>query len=269
MFVGSVVIGDDVERFVFGCLLVNEPEKRNPILIGMAVPALAQHTSVESIQSGEQSGCSMPLIIVCHGFATTLLHRQTGLRTIQCLNLTLLIDGKHNRLLRRIEIQADNVFEFFGKLRIVADLERLCAVGFQTVRMPHPTNASFADSNRPSHAPCTPVGSVFGSFLRGLANNFFRVQLGRAARSGRILLDSANAQFQESLAPPRHRVSADLQLSSYVQVLLAFSGEQNNPCPLYQTLRNPTSAGIGPQLSLLSFAECDEASDPHGLFSLL
>ncbi len=38
---GSVVVSDDVERFVVGSLAVNEAEKRNPVLVGMVVTALA------------------------------------------------------------------------------------------------------------------------------------------------------------------------------------------------------------------------------------
>jgi len=52
MFVRGVVVSDDVERFVGGSLSVDETEKRNPVLIGMAVAALAEHATVECVQSG-------------------------------------------------------------------------------------------------------------------------------------------------------------------------------------------------------------------------
>src|SRR5271166_230925 len=99
MFVGGVVVSDDVERFVLGSLPVNEAEKRNPVLVGMAVAALAEHATVECVQSGEQCGCSVSLVVMRLGFPPAFFHRQTGLRTVQRLNLTFLVYRKHDGVL--------------------------------------------------------------------------------------------------------------------------------------------------------------------------
>ena len=36
-----------------------------------------------------------------------LLHRQAGLRAIECLNLALLIDAQHQRFVRRVQVEAN------------------------------------------------------------------------------------------------------------------------------------------------------------------
>jgi hypothetical protein len=38
--------------------------------------------------------------------------RQRKLRTLERLNLRLLVDAQHDRVLRRVQIQADNVSDF-------------------------------------------------------------------------------------------------------------------------------------------------------------
>ena len=91
MFVGGIVVNDQVEFFVRRCHLVDDAEELEPLLMTMPIIAHADHSAIEGIHGGEQSGCPVPFVVVGHGPATTLFHRQTGLRPIQRLNLTLLV----------------------------------------------------------------------------------------------------------------------------------------------------------------------------------
>jgi hypothetical protein len=50
---------------------------------------------------------------------------------IQRLNLALFVGAQHQRMLRRVEVETDNVFQFLGERRIVAGLEGLHAMRFQ------------------------------------------------------------------------------------------------------------------------------------------
>ena len=92
MFVRAVVVGNDVNVLACGSLLVDEAEKRDPILICMAIPALAEYAAVQSVQGREQCGGSVPLVVMRHGCAPTFLHGQAGLRPIQRLDLALLVN---------------------------------------------------------------------------------------------------------------------------------------------------------------------------------
>jgi hypothetical protein len=61
----------------------------------------ADHFPVEHVQGGEERGRAIPLVVMGHGAAAPLFHRQAWLGAIQRLNLALLIDREHQGLLRR------------------------------------------------------------------------------------------------------------------------------------------------------------------------
>ncbi len=41
-----------------------------------------------------------------------------GLGAIECLDLALLVDRQHDRVLRRVQVKADHVDQLFGEPRI-------------------------------------------------------------------------------------------------------------------------------------------------------
>ena len=49
---------------------------------------------------------------------STLLHRQPRLGAIQRLDLTFLVDREDNRMGGRIDVEAYDILEFFGELRV-------------------------------------------------------------------------------------------------------------------------------------------------------
>ena len=53
MFVGRIVVGNDVNLFVLGRLLVDLAQEREPILVCVAGAALTQHLAVQNVESSE------------------------------------------------------------------------------------------------------------------------------------------------------------------------------------------------------------------------
>jgi hypothetical protein len=92
MLVSCVIIRNDVDLLSFGSMSVDLTKEGNPVLVGVTVSALTQHRSVQRVERRKQCGRTMPLVIVGHCLSTTLLHRQAGLRTIQRLDLALLVN---------------------------------------------------------------------------------------------------------------------------------------------------------------------------------
>jgi len=77
-----------MERFTRGGLPVNEAKKRNPVLVSMPVAALTEHATMQCVQSSEQRGCSMPLVVVRPGFAAGFFSSaDQGLPMVQRLDL--------------------------------------------------------------------------------------------------------------------------------------------------------------------------------------
>src|SRR5438552_8219668 len=95
MFMGSVVIANQVQLPVGGNGLVDETEKLEPFLMAMPLLAQAEDLAVGGVQSGEQSGRAVAFVVVRHGGPAPALQRQAGLGTIQGLNLTLLVGAQH------------------------------------------------------------------------------------------------------------------------------------------------------------------------------
>ena len=62
-------------------------------------------------------------VVVGHGAAAALLHRQAGLGAVERLDLALLVDREHDGMRRRIDVEPDDVAQLGGELRVVGQLE--------------------------------------------------------------------------------------------------------------------------------------------------
>ena len=59
-----------------------------------------------------------------HRPSAALLHRQTGLGAVECLDLALLVNREDDGVGGRIDIEADDVLELLDKLRVLRQFER-------------------------------------------------------------------------------------------------------------------------------------------------
>src|SRR5882724_5870563 len=91
MFVRGIVVDDQMEIFFRRCDLIDDAQEFQPFLMAVPVIAHADYRAIESIHGSEQSGCPVPLVVVGHSPTTASFDRQTGLRAVQRLDLTLLI----------------------------------------------------------------------------------------------------------------------------------------------------------------------------------
>ena len=72
-----------------------------------------------SIQRGEQGGGAVALVVVGHRLAPALDHRQRCLGAVECLHGGLLIGAQHDRLLRRIQIEPDDIDQLLSFYRLI------------------------------------------------------------------------------------------------------------------------------------------------------
>ena len=61
------------------------------------------------------------------------------------LNLPLFVHAQDERVLRRIEVQADDRFDFLGKCGVAADLERAREVWLQPMPVPDASDAALTE----------------------------------------------------------------------------------------------------------------------------
>jgi len=91
-----------------------------------------------SDEARKERGRAVAVVIVRAPLDLSGTHREQRLRAVQSLDLALLVDADDKRLVRRIEIEADDVAHLFDELRIGRELERLRAVRLQRESPPDP-----------------------------------------------------------------------------------------------------------------------------------
>src|SRR6266542_4667383 len=134
MFMGGVVIDDQMQLPPGRGLAVDLVEKADELLMPMTSHALADDLAFEHVQRGEKRRRAMTLVVVGHRPATAALHRQPRLGAVERLYLRLLIDRQYQRVLGWIDIEADDILHLGSKLRVVRQLEGLHPVRLEAVR---------------------------------------------------------------------------------------------------------------------------------------
>jgi hypothetical protein len=89
----------------------------------MAFHALADDLAFEDVESGEQGRGAVPFAVVGDCAGAPLLHWQARLGAVERLDLALLIDRQDDGVVRRIDIEPDDVAQFGDELRVIRQLE--------------------------------------------------------------------------------------------------------------------------------------------------
>src|ERR1700722_58581 len=175
--VRGVVVGDQVKIEIGEGFSVDLFQKLEEFSSAMARHAFPDDLTCRHIERREQSCRAVTFIVVRHGTGAPLLERQTWLRAIEGLDLAFLVDGKHQSFFGRIEIKADDILHFLGKVRVVGDLEGANDVGFKPILLPDALHAGVADADllpHDAHAPVRGMGRApFDGLLDDLALESF------------------------------------------------------------------------------------------------
>ena len=117
----SVVVSDQVHIKVFWRLGFDAAQEPEPFLMAMSLHTLADHPAGGDIECCEQRRCPVAFVVVRHGAASAFLDRQAGLRSVQRLDLAFFVDREHQCLVRRVEIEADNIPYFLDEALVAFD----------------------------------------------------------------------------------------------------------------------------------------------------
>ena len=96
VLVDGVVVEDRVNDFANGNLLLDGVKKANELLMAVALHVAADDLAVEYVHRRKQGRRPVALIVVGHGSGPALLDRQARLRSVERLDLALLIEAEHN-----------------------------------------------------------------------------------------------------------------------------------------------------------------------------
>src|ERR1700719_3136552 len=108
---------------VGGALLIDGFEKGKPLLVAMARRQAGDQLALEIIERGKQGQRAVPHVIMGLGANMPDPQGQTRLRALQRLALGFLVAAQHQRLVRRIEVEPDDVPELLFKALVVGQFE--------------------------------------------------------------------------------------------------------------------------------------------------
>ena len=113
----------------------------------MPLIALTNHLARGDVQSREQRSRSVPLIIVRLLLRQPRTQRKNRSRSVQSLYRGLLIHGQHNRVVRRVHVQAHDIPYLLHKERIRGQFEVLAAVRLQPESVPDSYHGALRQAN--------------------------------------------------------------------------------------------------------------------------
>ena len=158
MLVGGIVVDDGVDHFSHRNLRLDRVEEADELLVAMALHVAADDGAVEDVEGGEQRGGAVTFVVVRHRPGAAWLHRQSRLGAVERLDLALLVDREDDRMGGRIDVEADDVLELLGELRVVRQLERSDAMRRELVGLKDALHRPQADARRLRQHPAGPVG---------------------------------------------------------------------------------------------------------------
>jgi hypothetical protein len=116
---------EDIEAFAYRQLGATEDGNRWRVFdkskLEFLQPTSAAPTQqpCEDVEGGEQGGGAVALVVMRHRASATGLERQARLGPVKRLDLALLVDREDDGMRRRIDIEANDVLELVGELRVV------------------------------------------------------------------------------------------------------------------------------------------------------
>jgi len=231
MFVCRIVVHDQMEIKLGGCLCVDQLEEFYPFLMAVPLHARPDDLALQQLKGSEQRCRTMALVVMGHRSASSFLDRKTWLCAIQSLNLTLLVHAEDQGILRRIHIEPHDVMQLLKEMLIVAQLEILDQMRLKAVGPPYAMHQCRINANLFRQRAGTPVSRVWGLTLGRLLNdalNKFCSFLRLSSCPGCILLDTSNALLSETTAPKRDGAEVDTYLGSDLNILHPFGCKQDN-----------------------------------------
>src|SRR5450756_1468921 len=132
VLVGLVVVEDQMQVELGRELAIEGAQELEELLVAVAGQALADDAAIESAERREERGGAVALVVMGQRTGAARLHGQARLSAIERLDLALLINAEHQRLLGRVQVEADHVGELFGEERVARELERPDTVRLKT-----------------------------------------------------------------------------------------------------------------------------------------
>src|SRR5271154_3230028 len=163
--VGGIIVDDEMQVEIGRCPFVDGVEEAEELAMPVAGHAFADDGAVEHVESREQGGGAVALVVMRHRPATSLLHRQPRLGAVKGLDLALFIDRQYQGLVGWIDVEADDILDLGDEVRIARELEGFRQMRLEPVRGPDLVHRRRRDAGPPRHRALAPMGGSGGFSL--------------------------------------------------------------------------------------------------------
>src|SRR4029077_1169881 len=136
VFVGGIVVANDVQVELGSDLLLDLAQEGQPLLMAMARGGVGKHFAGKGVERGKEGHRSMAIIVVGLGANVSLAQGQSGLSAFEGLTLTLFITAEHQGPIGWIEVEAHHVPKLFLKLKVLGELETAHPMRLQLMGRP-------------------------------------------------------------------------------------------------------------------------------------
>ena len=118
MAMGAIIVEDEVQTRRLWKFRVQAAEESQELLMPVTGITFSDDAAFGHLQRGKEGGGPVAFVIVRKGAAAAWFERQAWLSAVESLDLTLFIHAKHHGVLRRSQIDADDVGELFKEFGV-------------------------------------------------------------------------------------------------------------------------------------------------------
>ncbi len=200
---------------------------------------LGEHLAGSDVQCGVQVGGAVADVVVAAPLGHAGHQRQDRRASVERLDLRLLVDAEHDRGLRRVEVEADDVPDLVYELWIRGKLERLRLVRLEPERPPDPADRRLRHASGRRHRAGRPVGRAGRLLLERLHDHPPHVLVCDRARLARTRLVMQTTKAASGKPPPpfTDRVVVAAQLDGDLFARATLRSRQHDPAAKRERLR--------------------------------
>ena len=151
-------------------------------------------------------------------------------RPFQGLDRRLFVDAEHQRILRRVQIQADNIGRFRGKLRVGTDAPRAMPAQLNAFVAQHPPHRGVRNAERRGQCTAIPPGQPWRRRQLQLMQKA-QAQLCAVSRflaRPRPIAQPGHTPRRKPLAPQTDRVGPHPKLARHLVIPLTLQAGEND-----------------------------------------
>lgn len=195
-----IVVEDEMHVQLRWDRRLNRVEKRAELTAALPLVQLPDHLARLHVQGRKQRSRPVTPIVVRAPLDLPGAHRQQWPCAVQCLNLGFLIHAQHQRFVRRIHVQANNIPDFLDKERVLREFEGFGPMRLQPEGSPDTADGALTEAAGLRHVPAAPMGGCLGCRLQRQRQEPLHRRIAGASRGAGVHRASRPAGARRSAA---------------------------------------------------------------------